>query len=165
MIKYLCLAISLLSSSLPASTDLTANNRAGFEKLRSLVGDWRGELPDGNFIDVSYQLINGGAILERYHSKDPMWWNMSSIYYLDVDEISMTHYCSWGNHPRMTAKVYQDEINQLKFLFNDISMTKPDNGYMRNLTFSFQDNDSFTHHWTWHEHGKETELLLDLKRK
>ena len=101
-----CLAGLLLTVAMPlVQAQADKNTKAGFEKLRSLVGEWQATLPDGKLMRVSYAEINGGAIEERYRSKDPMWWNMSTVYHLDKNRIMMTHYCSWGNHPRMTAIV------------------------------------------------------------
>lgn len=144
-----------------------AENRtlAGFEKIRSLVGEWEGTLPDGNTMRVTYEEINGGVIEERYRSQDPMWWNMSTVYLLDNGRIMMAHYCSWGNHPRMTAVVPDGETDRLDFKFLDMVATQPENGYMENVSFHFQDNDHFTHHWLWREKGKETPLALTMVRK
>src|SRR5690242_2871368 len=94
---------------------------AGFEKIRALVGEWEATQPDGKLMRVTYEEINGGAIEERYRSDDPMWWNMSTVYYLDKDRIMMAHYCSWGNHPRMTATVPDGKIDTLDFKFLDMT--------------------------------------------
>lgn len=137
---------------------------ADFEKLKMLVGEWQGTLPDGKPIEISYQEISGGAVVEIYHSSDPMWWNMSSAYHLNNDRIMMTHYCSWGNHPRMSAIPDKDK-KTLKFDFIDIARTQPQNGYMHSLTFNFIGKDQLKHHWTWREKGKDTPLTLTLTRK
>lgn len=166
MIKVIFkIALLVIIALLANSTIANDKTESGFKQLKLLLGDWRGKLPNGNFIDVSYQEINGGAIVERYHSKDPMWWNMSSVYHKDVDKIIMSHYCSWGNHPRMTAKMPEGPVRKLEFSFADIAMTEPDNGYMRDLTFNFQDKDHFTHRWVWHEDGEDTVLHLTMERK
>jgi hypothetical protein len=138
---------------------------AGFEKIRSLVGEWEATQPDGKLLRVTYEEINGGAIEERYRSEDPMWWNMSTVYYLDKDRIMMAHYCSWGNHPRMTATVPEGEINKLDFKFLDITRARPDNGYMKHASIQFGDKDRFSHRWVWDEKGEERPLLLTLVRK
>src|SRR5688572_30453644 len=93
--------------------------KKGFAKIESLVGEWQGKLPDGNNIEISYERINGGAIVERYRSTDPMWWNMSTAYHLDHEKIMMSHYCSWGNHPRMSAIVESTDAKQIDFNFLD----------------------------------------------
>lgn len=157
--------ILIFSAALSLQPAIAGNpNVDGFEKLRSLVGEWETTLPDGKTMRITYEEINGGVIEERYRSEDPMWWNMSSIYYLDNDRIMMSHYCSWGNHPRMTATP-GDETNQLDFRFLDMTYTQPENGYMKHVSFDFEDHDHITHHWVWHEQGKETPLTLTLVRK
>lgn len=162
--KYTLTAIFLSACLLQPAVAADEAAPAAFEKLQSLVGDWRGELPDGNWIVITYERINGGAIVERYRSSDPMWWNMSSAYHLDNDRIIMTHYCSWGNHPRMTTQANQASVHKLAFNFLDMAENKPENGYMREVTFEFEDEDHFKHHWTWREDGEETPLTLVLER-
>jgi hypothetical protein len=137
----------------------------GFSKLKNLVGEWRGTLPDGKPIDISYQEINGGAILELYRSSDPMWWNMSSVYHLDVNKIIMSHYCSWGNHPRMFTTVGSEKTDQLNFSFLDMAMTAPHHGYMQTSSIHFEDDDHFSHHWVWRENGQSTPLVVRMTRK
>lgn len=172
----LSLALSFALS--PTYADFLVD--AGFKKIESLVGQWQGTLPDGNFIEISYEALNGGAILEVYHSKDPMWWNMSTVYHKGSDRILMNHYCSWGNHPKMEAELNTEkigesdllvselgtkEIETLEFNFIDLVRTKTDKGYMHHLKFSFQDRDHLTHQWTWRENNKDTPLKLTLVRK
>ena len=156
--------IMLLSISYTAcSEDLI---KSEFEKLRALVGDWQGTLPDGGVIEITYEEISGGAIVEIYHSTDPMWWNMSSVYHLDKNQILMTHYCSWGNHPRMSAHPdATQDINELEFNVIDIATTQPTNGYMHNLHISFKDKTHLSHQWIWRDKGKDTPLTLTLVKK
>jgi hypothetical protein len=160
------LALLLLWACIPASA---APSHAGdtppaFQRIESLVGEWQGTLPSGKPIRITYEKINGGAVLERYRSTDPMWWNMSSAYHLDNDRIVMTHYCSWGNHPRMIAFVDDTPVGRLDFRFLDMAENEPSNGYMRNMTFEFEDENHFKHHWTWRKNGKETPLTLTVER-
>lgn len=171
MKNFIILVLLVFSYSLAAKDNIENdgmvfnNTVSGFERIKLLVGDWQGTLPDGKPIDISYRMINGGMILEQYHSKNPMWWNMSSAYHLDNNKIMMTHYCSWGNHPRMSAIVPSGDVTKLQFNFIDMTQTQPSNGYMHNSAFNFQDRDHFTHHWTWRDKGKDTPLMLALKRK
>lgn len=137
---------------------------AAFSKLRSLEGEWSGVLPDGGSIEITYEQINGGAIIERYRSRDPMWWNMSTTYHLDNGRIVMSHYCSWGNHPRMSAVIDTNGPERIDFDFIDLAENEPDNGYMRDFEVEFIDRDQVEHHWTWREDGDDTLLKLTLTR-
>lgn len=166
MKPYQTIILALFFIAFAASSSLPKNNTVtGFEKIRSLIGEWDGTLPDGKPIKISYQEISGGAIVEIYHSQDPMWWNMSSAYHRDKEKIMLTHFCSWGNHPRMAAIVPTGAIKRLEFDFIDITKTQPQNGYMRNVAFEFKSEDHILHHWLWQEQDKQVPLTLTLKRK
>lgn len=165
--KARTIVLLLLLACMALQQQAIAGNRseAGFDKIRSLAGEWEATLPDGKKMRVTYQEINGGVIEERYRSEDPMWWNMSTVYHLDNDLIMMTHYCSWGNHPRMAASVPDGKVKELDFRFLDMTVTQPKNGYMKSASFEFQDNDHFTHHWVWSEKGEDRPLTLTMVRK
>lgn len=137
---------------------------AAFSKLRLLEGEWEGILPGGGTIEISYEQINGGAIVERYRSEDPMWWNMSTTYHRDNDRIVMSHYCSWGNHPRMSAAIDANGLERIDFDFIDLAQNEPENGYMRDFDIEFIDQDRVVHYWTWREDGVDTPLKLTLSR-
>jgi hypothetical protein len=71
----------------------------------------------------------------------------------------------------MTVTVPEGEVNTLDFRFLDMTYTRPENGYMKHVSFQFRDKDHFTHRWVWHEQDKETRkdketpLSLTLVRK
>ena len=155
--------ILLLMQQSHAATNIE-QAKSGFARIQSMVGNWQGKLPNGNNIEISYEEINGGAIVERYRSEDPMWWNMSTAYHLDNEKIMMSHYCSWGNHPRMSAVVDSAEAKKIDFNFLDIAQNEPQNGYMRDLEIEFVDSDHVVHYWLWRQDGKDTPLKLTLTR-
>ncbi len=161
LIAIICIA-GLTQNSF-AGSDIEQAKKS-FAKIQSMVGNWKGKLPDGNDIEISYEEINGGAIVERYRSRDPMWWNMSTAYHLDNEKIMMSHYCSWGNHPRMSATVNSSNSGKIDFNFIDLARNEPDNGYMRDLEIEFIDNDHVVHYWLWRQDGKDTPLKLTLTR-
>lgn len=163
ILLYLCWATAAALYSVGAWSEHTVP--IAFNKIKSLVGDWQGTLPDGKSIDISYREISGYVILEVYHSTDPMWWNMSSVYHADVDKVIMSHYCSWGNHPRMTSQPLSSDGTVLDFNFLDMTETAPDHGYMHNVSFHFQDEDHFSHHWVWRENGQDKPLVVTMARK
>jgi hypothetical protein len=141
-----------------------SNATTGFEKLKSLVGEWQGTGPHGS-INVSYQLVSGGsAVMETLMPKDEP--DMITIYHLDGDKLMMTHYCSIGNQPRMQAEAPAGEIKKLNFVFVDVTnMAKPSAGHMVNLTLSFGDKDHFSQAWTWREAGKDKSSTFSFVRK
>ena len=163
---YLVITLGCIIFSAPSAFSELAPNST-FDKIESLLGVWQATLPDGNKMDISYKEMNGGAILETYHSQDPMWWNMSSVYHKDNDRILLSHYCSWGNHPRMNSKVgiVDNNNNTIDFKFVDLVENAPDKGHMHHLKITFTDEDHISHQWIWREKGKDTPLTLTLERK
>jgi hypothetical protein len=150
-----------------SSRSILAQNRAtaGFEKLKSLAGDWQGKDPDGNELKVNYQVISGGsALVETLQSANEP--SMVTLYHLDGDKLMVTHYCSIGNQPRMIAEAPAGEIKDLNFKFFDVSnLSKPSAGHMRSLAVTFQDQDHIRQVWTWRADGKDQTTTFNLERK
>ena len=163
-----CTVILLSIAALTLSMDsVSAQSKAaaGFEKLKSLAGEWNGKGPDGQLVKVTYQIVSGGSALieQRKPAQEP---DMVSVFHLDGDKLMMAHYCSAGNQPRMRAEAPSGEIKNLNFTFVDVTnLTKPTNGHMRQLSFTFQDNDHMIQVWTWREGGKDMPARFELERK
>lgn len=141
------------------------NAATGFEKLKSLAGEWEAVGPDGARVKISYEIISGGAaVMEtRAPANEP---SMVSIFHLDGDRLVMEHYCSAGNQPRMQAEVQKGKVNALNFSFVSITnLSKPTDGHMRKLSYTFRDNDHITQVWTWREAGKDAAATFDLVKK
>ncbi len=128
---------------------------AGFEKLKSLAGEWQGAGTDGKMRTATYQLLSGGtAVMETLiPDGEP---SMVTVYYIDGDRLMMTHFCSAGNQPRMRAAVAAGEIQKLDFAFLDATnLSKPTAGHIHRLRLAFQDQHHLAQTWTWREEGKE----------
>lgn len=138
---------------------------AGFEKLKSLVGEWQGAGTDGKMRTATYQLLSGGtAVMETLlPDGEP---SMVTVYYIDGDRLMMTHFCSAGNQPRMRAAGAAGEIQKLDFAFLDATnLPKPTAGHIHHLRLVFQDQLHFTQTWTWRENEKETRDTFSFIRK
>lgn len=137
---------------------------AGFEKLKSLIGDWQGTGPNDLKVSISYALMSGGtAIIEtRKPVGEP---DMVSIFHLNGDELMMTHYCSAGNQPRMRADLAGGVTKDLSFAFIDATnLSKPTDGHMHGLKYTFLDKDHVSQVWTWWQDGKDNQAEFSLKR-
>ncbi len=137
---------------------------AGFEKLKSLAGEWQGQGPHG-LTKVSYQVVSGGtAVMETMVPEHEP--SMVTLYHRDGDRFMMTHYCSSGNQPRMRAEATGGEFKSLNFTFIDITnLAKPADGHMQELVLNFQSKDQFTSVWTWRQDGRDTPSTFVLERK
>ena len=133
-----------------------------FVKLKSLVGEWTGEGPNGLLLDVTYELVSGGqAVVEtRVPKGEP---SMVSIFHLDNDALMMTHYCSVGNQPRMRANIVSE--GAIEFSMIDVTGLSSDNeGHMHGLRIDFDDASHLRQLWTWQEDRKNLPAAFTLAR-
>jgi hypothetical protein len=153
--------ITLSSNSVMAQSKATT----GFEKLKSLVGEWEGKAQDGRQLNVTYQIVSGGsALIETLQSANEP--SMVTLYHLDGDRLMATHYCSAGNQPRMLTQPTAGELKDLDFKFVDVTnLAKPKAGHMRNLAVTFEDKDHIKQVWTFRMDGKDEKTTFNLERK
>lgn len=156
----------VLAASLAVNPVLAQNNaEAGFEKIKSLAGDWQGVKPDGQAVGVSYEVMsNGSAVVETLKpANEP---TMVTVYHIDGDKLMMTHYCSAGNQPRMVAEISGNEVEQIHFDFVDATnLIDRSEGHMKNLSILFLDKDHINQKWTWSKAGKSMPATFEFTRK
>ncbi|MBI1750665.1 MAG: hypothetical protein HY234_05505 [Acidobacteria bacterium] len=140
--------------------------QAGFDRLKTLVGEWEGIAGNNKPASASYKLTSAGsALVETLVTEGDE--TMVTIYHLDGDRLMVTHYCAAGNQPRMVGTPDPANPNVIAFKFFDATnLPSPDAGHMRNLTVTLVDKDHFTQQWSWREKGKEVKWdLFKLTRK
>jgi len=139
--------------------------QAGFDKLKTLVGEWEGSA-GGVLSKVSYRVISNGSVLVetmQNGTEDPM----VTIYHLDGDRLMVTHYCGAGNQPRMVAAPDPGKPNVFAFKFLDATnLSNTQEGHMRDLVLTLVDKDHLTQQWTWRTQDREEKMeLFKLARK
>ncbi len=138
---------------------------AGFDQLKSLVGEWHGTSADGRTMHVSYQLVsNGTALLEKLSPQGEA--EMVTVYTADGARVAATHYCNANNQPHIRTAPISGPLKQ--FLFSFVSCTNlasPDTGHMDHLLLTIEDRDHLTQEWTWKEKGKLSTQLFRFTRK
>src|SRR5206468_10379480 len=84
-------------------TFAAGNGAEAFEKLKALVGHWETDKTNMNKATLDLELTSGGtAVIEKFRMVEegkPV--EMITLYYLDGDQIKLTHYCMAGNQPTM----------------------------------------------------------------
>ena len=135
-----------------------------FEKMKSLVGEWKGTSMDKKPAMVTYTLVSdNSALMERLTMGGES--EMVTMYYPDGDRLMMTHYCSAHNQPRMRSPTVFGEIKNITFDFVDATnLSSPDAGHMKKLVVTFADRDHFTQEWTWTQEGKEKTEVINFER-
>ncbi len=161
-LMFLC-SLVLLFSARPLAAQKNAN--PGYEKLKTLVGEWEGKTGDGKTIQVSYRLVSGGtALLETLQPPDEA--EMVTLYAPDGVRVAVTHYCNAGNQPRMRTAAIAAPPSKLDFSFaGGTNLAASSAGHMRGLVVAFDDSDHFTQTWTWREKGKDKVETFRFARK
>jgi hypothetical protein len=148
----LCMGILSFTSKAGTSGSVEA-----FEKLKSLVGHWETDKSNMNKATLDLELTSGGtAVLEKFRmveSGKPV--EMTTLYYLDGDQVKLTHYCMAGNQPTMRGS-YAPETKTITFDLVSISNLKnPGDGHMHHAVYTFIDNDHFKTTWTFQKDQKD----------
>ena len=131
---------------------------AGFEKLKSLVGHWEAQPAGETKATLDIQLTaNGNTVMETFRMLDKgKTVEMVTMYYLDGDQLKMTHYCMAGNQPSMKG-VYSPETNTIKFEFAGATNLKSaDDGHMDHAVYTFTDNNHLKTLWTFRKDQKDS---------
>lgn len=142
-----------------------ASPATGFDRLKSLVGEWEGKSESGAAGRASYKLVSGNsALVETLQpANEP---EMVTVYHTDGGRLLLTHYCSAGNQPRMRALDYAPGGPELQFVFLDATnLASAEAGHMEKLAIRFEDNDHFTQRWTWRDKGQEKTEVFHFARK
>jgi hypothetical protein len=149
-----------------SQTEKTAPRSAGFERMKSLVGTWKGKTDMGQGpmeFTVEYRLISGGSVVEeRIFAGTPK--EMVTMYYDRDGKLGLTHYCMLGNAPDMVVKSSDDKT--LRFDFDPQCGVKANSEmHMHSLTLTFDDPDTITQAWQLFAEGKPKETHpFTLKR-
>ena len=134
------------------------NGAAAFEQLKALAGHWEAQPAGEEKATLDLELTSGGtALIERFHMVEggkPV--EMITLYYLDGDQLKLTHYCMTGNQPTMVG-AYNPETKTVQFDFASITNLKsPDAGHMHHAVYTLIDNDHFKTAWTFRKDQKDS---------
>ena len=139
------------------SAKAAGNGAAAFEQLKSLAGHWETEKSNRDKATLDLELTSGGtAIIERSHvTEEGKPVEMITLYYLDGEQLKMTHYCTAGNQPTMNA-TYAPDTRTLIFEFvSATNLKSPNDGHMHHAVYTFIDNDHFKTTWTFRKDQKD----------
>lgn len=162
------LALLLLTLSFTTAAFAQAN---AFEKMKTLAGKWEGPMTtnpkvpeiDGKPMNVEFRVVSMGNTLMHEMTGAGRPDDPITMFYLDAERLTLTHFCDAGNRPRMTAKVSEDG-KRIEFDFLDVAGST-EYGYMRRAVFTFIDENHHTEDWTYMMPGeKPMRAHVELKR-
>ena len=148
-------------TGLPRLVSSQTKAAPGFEKLKSLVGEWRGKDGEGKIFEVAYSLTAGNtAVMETLKMADGL--SMVTIYHPNGEKLMMTHYCILNNQPRMETA---GDDRSLSFSLVDVTnLPSPSAPHMRKLVLSFPDKDHLKHEWTLRASGQDKTEVFNFER-
>ena len=161
---FLKLIVVVLMAVVVSAGVCFAGTLPEFEKMKALVGEWRGTSMDGKPATLTYTLVsNNSALMERLAMGGDS--EMVTMYHPDGDHLMMTHYCSAHNQPRMRSNAVDAGGGKITFDLVDVTnLSSPDAGHMKRLVVIFTDNNHFTQEWTWTQQGKDMTVVITFER-
>ena len=168
MNKQLLLVLSAVMVTFSLSAAQPAPPYQGspdFERMKSLVGTWKGTHDMGRGpmeMTVEYRLVAGGSTVEeRIFAGTPM--EMVTMYHDQHGKLALTHYCMLHNQPGMLLK--SSDAKKISFDFDKTCGVDKKAAHMHSLIITFKDADNISQDWKLYENGKAKESHpFDLKR-
>ena len=109
--------VGVLFSIAPVGAQQKSAALEGFERLKALEGEWidvEGVFGAKGAVAVTYKVTGGGhAVVETFPVNTPH--EMVTIYHLDGDQLTLTHYCSSNTQPRMQSKGLDGNVLAFQF--------------------------------------------------
>jgi hypothetical protein len=135
-----------------------------FDVLKSLQGEWQGQDSMGHPVKATFHLTGKGSAMASEYVEPDQNEEMISMFHVDGHRLLMTHYCSAGNQPRMSATA---SPNGKTIAFDFVDATNLPSlaaGHMRRLVIRILSPDHHTEQWTYVENGKDNVVAADLRR-
>lgn len=131
-----------------------------FARLKSLVGTWTNQTDEaaGHEHDetgkVTYRLTGAGSALVETDLPGTNH-EMVSVYFVDGDDLRMTHYCAVGNQPRLKLDKAQSTPDRLVFVFDGGTNLDPAKDmHIHGLVLTFLNEGKVDAAWESHADGK-----------
>jgi len=130
--------------------------RAAFERFKALAGRWKGESTRGWTDEGELRVIAQGSVVMATSFDAHPNEVMATMFYLDGEDLMLTHYCVARNQPRLRATSFEDGGRTVTFTFVDGgNLPSRDRGHMDRAVYRFENADAFTTRWTWYQDGQE----------
>jgi hypothetical protein len=159
----LAAAISLSLATTHAQTQ--AKVTGGFDRLKTLVGEWQATDEAGKPFTSSFRLVSGDTALEETLQSDKND-QMMTLYTPDGNRVALTHYCSMGNQPRMETPAVSGTSDEFVFAFTGATnLAGPEDMHMHRMALQIDDAEHFSETWTMRGRGHDTKETFNFTRK
>lgn len=167
------LGVALMSLSAVGFADHGAPPGAppAFAQMKALEGTWEGILTtvpptpevQGKTAQVTLRVTSMGNALQHEVKIEGRPDHPLTVFYMDDEDLVLTHYCDAGNRPRMKSRALS-EANKVEFDLVDVAGSTQ-YGNMYHALFTLIDGDHHVETWTWmNPGGKAIEAHFELRR-
>jgi|SRR5579871_3049840 hypothetical protein len=140
-----------------------------FDKLKSFAGTWDAVLSgtgpefDGKTMHITLRVTStGNAVMHEMTGLAGRPDNPITMFYVEGNQLMLTHYCDAGNRPRMTGKLSPDG-KSVEFEFVDVSGSTQ-YGHMHHALFTSIDENHHSEEWTFMVGEKPVHAHFELTR-
>jgi len=133
--------------------------QAALERLKKLEGTWKGEGGtlggDPSPVVHEFHVSAGGTVVMEI--MDPDGEREINVYYVDGDDLLLTHYCGGGNQPTLRLKPTKPGGSELSFDFSSVTnLENPARDrHIHAGKVVFAGPDRIESWWTVYKEGKE----------
>jgi hypothetical protein len=133
MKTILVAGVLVLSQSVVADGQRTADAQATFERMKRLVGTWSASQQgrSGPEQVTTFKLAGGGRVLVEESGG-----TLENTFHLDNDRLMLTHYCGSGNQPRMRVREADDRRIAFE-MFDITNLASPQSYHTTHLDVEF----------------------------
>ena len=161
--RSLCAMVFLMGIySAPALADDApgVEAKAAFEKLKTLDGEWKSDASDkAHGGKTLYKVTaNGTTLMETLMPGTQH--EMVSMYFLDGDDLRMTHYCAAGNQPKLKLDKKASKPGDFVFVFDGGTNLNADKDtHIHGMKMTFKDKDHVEANWEGYQDGKSSGVM------
>jgi hypothetical protein len=155
--KLLVLLFALLTAASSFASVTAEQAKQQFERMKRLAGTWQARSTRGWEGRYTVRVIaRGSAILITSEFVDEPGEGMATLYYLDGEQLKLTHYCEARNQPTLVLTELAEGGKRAEFAFvSGTGMASRDVGHMDGLVVRFDGDDAHHDRWSWYAKGKE----------
>lgn len=155
-------ALAMTLAVVPAAAGEAAPaGAAAFDRLKTLVGAWRGRRPDGRQIGVTYRLSAGDSVLVETWSLGPGRESLT-VYHMNGSVLMATHFCPQGNQPRLRMTAATG--SRFDFTFHDATGIDPGDAFQHDFWIEIGADDRMTRSETYVQGGESESETIAYER-
>ena|SRR5277367_2828811 len=164
-IRLATIAASLFVMLVAVNAHSQTKPSGGFDRLKTLVGNWEAAAEDGKPFTSSFRLVsNDTALEETFQTAQDN--QMVTLYTPDGNRVALTHYCSVGNQPRMESPAVTAASDEFVFAFTGATnLASPEDVHMHRMVLQIDDADHFSETWTMRAKGQDIKQTFNFTRK